>query len=160
MLTRDPEDVTPVHTKPLPRKPLFTFTSRDGHDITSPRWTRDGKSILYTHKQPDREEFFHHDLFLWTPSSHVNRRITHLADVKDADPLPDGRRAVAVRDRFGLSQLVFVDLASGAVTPMNEPSLEVVYTHPRAGADGRIVWAEHRGGVWRVGSSEGAFSPE
>src|SRR5438477_6715898 len=43
---------------------------------------------------------------------------------------------------------------------MNEPSLEVVYAHPRANADGKLVWAEHRGGVWRVGDAVGAFSPE
>ncbi len=36
MLKRDPQDVAPVHTKPLPQKPLFTLTPRDGHDITSP----------------------------------------------------------------------------------------------------------------------------
>jgi len=150
MLKRDPQDVAPVHTKPLPRKPLFTLTPRDGHDITSPRWTRDGKSILYTHKQPDREEFFHHDLFLWTPSSHVNRRITHLADVEDADPLPDGERAVAVRNRYGLSQLIVVNISSGKVTPYNEPTLDKIYSHPRAAADGRIIWAEHDRGGWKI----------
>ena len=116
MLKRDPQDIAPVRTKPLPRKPLFTLTTRDGGDIESPRWTRDGKSILYTHKQPDREGFLHHDLFLWRPGE-SNRRLTHLADVEDADPQPDGSRAIAVRNRDGSSQLVTVDLNSGEVTP-------------------------------------------
>ncbi|MEK6371086.1 MAG: hypothetical protein AABO58_00135 [Acidobacteriota bacterium] len=160
ILKRDPQDVAPVRGKPLPRKPRHTLKALDGGDLADPRWTRDGASIVYTHKQPDRDGVLHHDLFRWTPAGGENTRLTHLADVKDGDPLPDGKRAVAVRDRFGFSQLVYVDLETGAVTPMNEPSLDVVYTHPRAAADGRIAWSEHRGGVWRVGDIEGAFSPE
>lgn len=159
MLKRDPQDVAPVRSKPLPRKPKHTLTPLDGGDLSDPRWTRDGASILYTHKQPDRDGVLHHDLFRWMPATGENVRLTHLADVKDADPLPDGKRAVAVRDRLGFSQLVYVDLETGAVTAMNEPSLDVVYTHPRANADGKLAWAEHRGGTWRVGDAEG-FAPE
>jgi len=132
MLRRDPQDVAPVRTKPLPREPLFTLVPPDGGGITSPRWTRDGKSILFTHEQPDREGFLHHDLFLWTPATRENRRVTHLADVEDADPLPDGRRAIGVRNRNGLSQLINVNLFTGAVMPYSEPSIDKVVTHPRA----------------------------
>src|SRR5262249_40196537 len=160
ILKRDPQDVAPVRTRPVPRKPLHTLIPRDGGDVRDPRWTRDGKSIVYTHKQPDRDGVLHNDLFRWTPGMGENVRITHLADVKDADSMPDGKRYVAVRDRDGMSQVVFVDGEHGAVTPLNEPSLEIVYSHPRASADGRIVWAEHRGGVWRVGDAIGAFAPE
>jgi hypothetical protein len=159
MLKRDPEDVAPVRTKPIPRKPLHTLKPRDGGDITSPRWTRDGNSILYTRKQPDREGFLHHDLFLWTPAAHRHRRVTHLADVEDADPMPDGQAAIAVRNRNGFSQLVIVNFA-GEVKPYNEPSLDRIFSHPRASADGRIAWAEHDGSGWRVGKIAGAFSPE
>jgi len=166
ILKRDPQDVAPVRTKPLPREPLFTLTPRDRGDITSPRWTRDGASILYTHKQPDREGFRHHDLFLWTPAAHRNRRLTHLADVEDADPLPDGKRSIAVRNRFGFSQLVTVNLQNGEVTQYSEPSLEKIFSHPRAAPDGRVAWAQHDSAGWRVVvdrkilPASGAFSPE
>jgi hypothetical protein len=160
ILKRDPQDVAPLRVKPVPREPLHTLVPRDGGDVTDPRWTRDGKSIVYTHKQPDLDGVLHNDLFRWTPETGEIARLTMLADVKDADAMPDGKRYVAVRDRYGMSQIVFVDGETGAVTPMNEPSLEIVYTHPRAAADGRIVWAEHRGGVWRVGDAVGAFAPE
>ncbi len=160
MLQRDPQDVAPVRTKPLPRKPLHTLTPKEGSDIAWPRWTRDGKSILYTHKQPDREGFLHHDLFSWTPQSHTRRRVTRLADVENADPLPDGRTAIAIRNRNGLSQLVIVDIFTGAIQPYNTPSLDRIYSHPRAAADGRIAWAEHDALGWHVGSVKGAFSPE
>jgi len=150
MLKKDPEDVAPLLAKPIGREPLQTLVPRDGGDIETPRWTRDGKSIVYAHRQPDREGFLHHDLFLWTPEPHRVDRITHLADVADADPLPDGTHAVAVRSRDGYSQLVTVDLRSGEVAPMTEPSLDVVYAHPRASRDGVIAWSEHTKEGWRV----------
>ncbi|MEA2416968.1 MAG: hypothetical protein QOI58_3625, partial [Thermoanaerobaculia bacterium] len=165
MLRRDPQDVAPVRTKPFPRKPLHSFKPPDGGDIENPRWTRDGTAILYTHKQPDLDGFLHHDLFLWNPASAQTERLTHLADVKDADPI-DATHAVAIRSRFGESQIVIVDLTTGAITPRTEPSLDGVYSHPRAAADGRIAWAEHANGEWHVtidGKSlpvAGAFSPE
>lgn len=165
MSRRDPQDVAPVRTKPISRKPLHSYRPPDGGDIESPRWTRDGSAILYTHKQPDRDGFLHHDLFRWTPDSGHVERITHLADVKDADPI-DATHAVAVRSRNGASQVVTVDLTSGNVTPRMQPSLDVVYSHPRASADGRIAWAEHSNGEWRVAIDgkplpiAGAFAPE
>jgi hypothetical protein len=165
MLKRDPEDVAPVRTKPIPRKPQDSYQPFDGGDIENPRWTHDGASIIYTHKQPDYDGSLHHDLFRWTPATGRVERLTHLADVKDADPI-DATRAIAVHNRFGASQIVIVDLITGEVTPRTEPSLDVVYSHPRAAADGRIAWAEHARGEWHVAIDGkplpvlGAFAPE
>jgi Tol biopolymer transport system component len=206
MLRRDPEDVAPVRSKPLPRKPLHTLTPPDGGNIENPRWTRDGSAIVYTHRQPDRDGFLHRDLFRWTPgvddnatapaqrrpvvadassafgreageapattgTTHERRtprppsRITHLADVGDADPIDD-KTAVAVRSRDGYSQLVKVDLNSGAVSPMTEPALDRVFSHPRVSRDGRIAWAEHTREGWHISMdgkplpTGGAYSPE
>jgi len=72
-------------------------------------------------------------------------RVTHLADVRDADPLPDGHSAVAVRSRFGFSQIVRVDLTTGAIAEVTPPSLERAYSHPRGSA-----WAEHDADGWHV----------
>ncbi len=169
MLRRDPEDVAPIRTKPSPRKPLHLFRPSDGGDVENPRWTRDGAAILYTHRQPDLDGFLHHDLFRWTPATGRNERLTHLADVKDADPDADpigATHAVAVRNRFGASQIVIVDLTTGEVTPRTPPSLDIVYSHPRVAAGGRIAWAEHTGGEWHVAidgkplPAIGAFAPE
>jgi hypothetical protein len=164
MMKRDPQDVAPLRTKPFPRKPLQSFRPSDDGDLDHPRWTRDGVSIIYTHKQPDSEGFLHSDLFRWTPSTGRNERLTRIADVKDADPI-DGTHAVAVRNRFGSSQVVTVDLTTGEVTPRTPPSLDIVYSHPRA-AGGRMAWAEHANGEWRVAidgkplAIAGAFAPE
>jgi hypothetical protein len=165
MLKRDPEDVAPVRSKPIPRKPEHSYEPADGGGIENPRWTRDGAAILFTHKQPDLDGILHHDLFRWTPATGRVERLTHLADVKDADPI-DATRAIAVRNRNGASQLVVIDLTTGNVTPRTEPSLDVVYSHPRVAADGRIAWAEHANGEWHVAidgkrlAAVGAFGPE
>ena len=151
MLKLDPEDVAPVRSKPLPRKPLYSWTPADGSDLATPRWMPDGQSLLFSHRQPDRDGFLHHDLFLWTPETNEARRVTHLADVEDADPLPDGRSAVAVRTRFGQSQLVIVDLATGAIEPLTTESLDSVYASPRSDRSGdRIAFIVNRGGVWSL----------
>ncbi len=150
-LARDAQDVAPVRTKPLPRKALHTLVLPDAGDIETPRWMPDGRSILFSHRVPDRSGDLHHDLYRWSPAGGELARVTSLADVSDADPLPDGKEAVAVRTRDGLSQLVVVDLASGAVRPLTEPSLQRVITHPRVAPDGRrVVFTAHSGGTWHL----------
>lgn len=151
LLERDPEDVAPVAGRPLPRKALHTLILPDGGNIQWPRWSADGRAIYYSHRQPDLDGELHYDLFRWVPATGENARVTRLGDVRDADPFPDGRRAVAVRNRFGFSQLVTIDLRSGAVEELTPPSLDVVYTHPRVSPDGaRIAYAAHGEGAWRI----------
>jgi hypothetical protein len=146
ILARDPEDVAPIRAKPLPRKAVHSLTMPDGGDIAMPRWTRDGKALLFAHRVPDAEGVLHFDLYRWDFERLT--RITHLADVRDADPL-DGRSAIAVRSRYGASQLVAVDLESGQVTPRGAASIDHVITHPRVSPDGkRIAQVAHRGGRW------------
>jgi Tol biopolymer transport system component len=149
MLKRDPEDVAPVRAKPVRRKPLHTLRMPLGGDITTPRWMPDGASILFAHHSVDRKGDLHHDLYRWTVASGAVDRITYGGDVYDADPLPDGQRFVAVRSRLGFSQLVTV--SAGVISPLTEPSLDVVYSHPRVSKDGaRIAYASHSSGAWRL----------
>lgn len=153
---RDPEDVPAARIGPLPRKVLFTLPSHGGPNPTTPRWMPDGKSILFVRYEPDTEGFLHPDLFLWIPESGEVRRLTRGADLRDPDPSPDGRWAVATRNRDGLSQIVRVDLdLSGIkpaeVSPLTEPTVDVVYDRPRISPDGRrVVYARHREGSWRL----------
>ncbi|HEX6084632.1 MAG TPA: hypothetical protein VF266_08915 [Thermoanaerobaculia bacterium] len=148
MLERDPEDVAPLRTKPLPRKAVHELTMPDGGDISTPRWTRDGKAVLFAHRVPDAEGVLHFDLYRWDFRNLT--RLTHLADVRDADPL-DERTAIAVRSRYGASQLVSVDLTNGSVTPRGEASIDHVISHPRVSPDGRrIAHVAHRGGRWTL----------
>jgi hypothetical protein len=147
----DPEDVPAVRSRPLPRKILHSYQSPDGPEPTTPRWMPDGKSILFVRFEPDAEGFLHPDLYRWAPESGEVRRITRAAGLRDPDPAPDGRWAVAVRNRDGLSQIVRVDLATGTVQALTEPTVEEVYDRPRVSPDGRrIAYARHREGAWRL----------
>lgn len=137
ILARDPQDVRPVRSKPLTRKRAHTLVMPDAGDIATPRWTRDGKALVFAHRLPDAEGVLHWDLYRWDFERLT--RITHLADVRDADPLPDGRTAIAVRSRFGKTQLVNVDLTTGAVTDRTQLSLDAVRVHPRVSPDGKRV---------------------
>ena len=152
---RDPEDVPAVRTGPLPRRPLYTLEGHDGAEPTTPRFLPDGQSILFVRYEPDTDGFLHPDLFLWRLASGGVRRLTRNADVRDPDPAPDGRSAVAVRNRDGLSELVRVDLATGSLTALapagEEPAPDAVYDRPRISPDGRrLAYARHREGSWRL----------
>jgi sugar lactone lactonase YvrE len=148
---RDPQDVPAVRTRPLARKPLHSWTAADGGDPAMPRFMPDGKSLLLVRFLPDAEGSQHPELFTWQPGSGEMRRITHGADLRDPDPAPDGSWAVAVRDRFGLSQLVTVDLRTGEARDLTAPSLDRVYDRPRVAPDGRRVASGlHTGGGWRL----------
>ncbi|HSG38017.1 MAG TPA: hypothetical protein VLE27_00145, partial [Thermoanaerobaculia bacterium] len=145
----DPEDVPAVRTAPPFRKTLHTLETHDGVEPAMPRWMPDGRSILFVRFEPDPEGFLHPDLFQWTPESGEVRRLTRGADLRDPDPAPDGRWAVAVRNRDGFSQIVRVDLGTGEVQALTEPSVEEVYDRPRVSPDGgRVAFARHREGSW------------
>jgi hypothetical protein len=159
ILKRDPEDVAPVLSKPVERKPLHTLTMPLEGDIDTPRWMPDGKSLVFTHRSTDSVGDLHHDLYRWTFDDGSVERLTNQADIYDADPFPDGRRFVAVRSRFGFSQLVTI--AGNVVTPMTEPSIDVVYSHPRVDKDGtRIAYVAHTSGAWHLVIRDAATGAE
>jgi hypothetical protein len=148
---RDPQDVPARRGKPLPRKPVHSWTAPDGIDPTAPRFLADGSALLFVRFEPDGEGVLHPDLSLWTLATGEVRRLTRGADLRDPDPACDGRWAIAVRERYGQSQLVRVDLASGAVEALTQPSVDLVYDRPRlAPDDRRAAYAVHRDGRWWI----------
>ena len=150
-LGRDPDDVAPVRSRPLPRKPLRELATRNGAEPFTPRFLADDTAIVFVRFETDGEGFLHPDLFRWETETGDVRRITRFADVREADPSPDGTWALAVRNRHGLSQLVRVDLATGEVADITPPSVEVVYAQPRVSPDGtRVAFARHRDGEWKL----------
>ncbi|MEM8929552.1 MAG: hypothetical protein AAGE94_00155 [Acidobacteriota bacterium] len=150
LLAADPEDVPAVATEVLRRKPVHTRLTTVGAAPFDPRFLPDG-SLLFTRFEPDPDGFFRTDLFRWMPATGAEIRVTHGAGVREADPTPDGRHAVAVRYRHGASQLVRVDLSSGAVTEITAPTFDEVRAQPRVSPDGtRVASVVHRGDGWRL----------
>jgi Tol biopolymer transport system component len=150
-LARDREDVAPVRKAPLPREPLHELVTRNDAEPFTPRFLPGGEAILFVRYMPDGDGFLHPDLFRWALATGKVERLTHLADVREADASPDGTWAAAVRNRHGFSHLVRVNLESGDVLEITPPSIEVEYAQPRVSPDGaRIAFARHERGAWKV----------
>jgi len=163
-LKRDPEDVAPVQAKPFPRKVLFTLPVAAARKPTGVRWLPDGKSLLFVSYEPDTDGFLSPDLFLWTPETGEVRRATKGAAVREADPFPDGKRALAVQNRFGFTRLAVVNLDDGGLNFLTEPSLDAVYAQPQVSPDGsQAVVVKHEKGRWalvRLRLTENAIQEE
>lgn len=150
----DPEDVPAVRAAPPARKVVATLPTFDGRAPADPRWSRDGESLVFWAIGPGPDGTEHADLYRWRPGAGGGvERLTRGADLRYPETLPppaDGT-LVAVRSRHGASQLVAVDAASGALTPLTEPSVEAVWATPRADGTGRRLAAVvHREGRWRL----------
>jgi len=150
----DPQDVAAVRTRPLGRKPKYTLTTHAGGSPFAPRWMPDGESILFFRFDRDGDGFQRPDLWKWFPVSGVQTRVTRSGDVRDVDPAPDGRWGVGVRNRFGFSELVQVNLSTGEVTTLSGSggkSIEVTYDQPRVSPDGRqVAFLRHAGDDWKL----------
>lgn len=151
----DPEEVADRPEVPRRRTTRWRLPSVNGFAADNPRWLPDGRRILFARRAPDAEGLLRLDLYVWRPETGDVRRVTRQADVAEADPAPDGVWAAGVRTRFGRSELVRVNLASGAteVIASGETGEDAwrVWSHPRVSPDGRAIAALlHSRGRWRL----------
>jgi len=151
MLARDPDDVAPVEPEVRPRRAIARLPTVNGAAAESPRFLPDGRTVLFHRLVTDADGTLRADLFAWDVENGALRRVTRGADVREADPGPDGAWAVAVRYRGGASSLVRVDLADGRVETLDEAPIPEVHDGPRVSPDGRsVAYLRHRDGRWRV----------
>src|SRR5690606_35571377 len=104
----------------------------------NPRFTPDGRFILFSRLEPFGSGALRADLSLWEWETGRVRRVTHGAGVREADPAPDGTSAAGVACVWGICDLVRIDLASGMVTRLLPGEHDVQYAGPRVGPDGTI----------------------
>ena len=152
---RDPEEVADVPESPRLRTPRWTLPRENGYSAADPRFLPSGESVLFARRAPDAEGALRWDLYRWRYVAGGVERVTRLADVRDADPDPAGAFAIGVRGRYGFSELVRVDLATGAAAALDVPQSAGdtwrVWAHPRVSPDGaRVAALLHRGGRWRL----------
>jgi hypothetical protein len=150
-MKRDPLDVPGLAWTPAPLPVVRTRYPQGGASFHSPRWMPDGKSLVVTRATGPGSGTIRSDLFLWNAKDGGVRRITRAGGILHADPMPDGRTAVADRCVNGICDLVLVDLATGALTPLVHGAPRVTYARPRVSPDGRTVAAARQAaGEWRV----------
>jgi hypothetical protein len=149
-LRRDPEDVParPIH--PLPKKVIASLRPVGGMTYQGPRFLRDGRVLTWRYVARG-DGTLTTDLFLWDPRSHDVHRVTRNAGVKNADPSPDGRTAIAERCRAGHCDIVRVELATGRVGAAQTGDVQRSYYAPRWSPFGqRVVVSVHVGNRWRL----------
>lgn len=148
---RDPEDVPDIQFWPRPKRAVATLVAVNGHAYDLPRFMPDGDRLLVVRYAVRSDGSVVPDLFEWNARRGGVRRITRGANIRAADPSPDGRSAAAIRCRGGSCDLVRVTLGTGAVELLAAGSPTRAYTHPRWSADGRsIVASVSDSGTWRL----------
>ncbi len=147
---RDPEDVPDLPWQPRPKKPVAVLHPVAGRGHAEPRWLPDGR-LLVIRSEPLPDGRLRPDLFIWDWPRGVLQRITRGAAIHQADPDPDGRRAVGLRSRGGYTDLVEIDLTGPGQRLLVEGDLEHPFDRPRVSPDGRrILVSRQEGGLWRL----------
>ncbi|MGH9888889.1 MAG: TolB family protein, partial [bacterium] len=150
LVAADPEDVPSRPIFPPAKRQLASLRSKGGAPYESPRFLRDGR-LLLSRPTPRGDGSLVSDLYVWNWREGGVRRVTHDESLHDADPLPDGRRAVATQCRGGWCGLVLVALDDGAVTPILPGTREHSFYRPRASASGASALVSvHSSGRWRL----------
>jgi hypothetical protein len=154
-LLADPNEVRDKPEIPHPREPHWRLTAWNGESPEDPRWMRDGRRVLFSRRVPDADGALRLDLFLWDVETGETSRVTRRADLSSADPAPGGAFAVAVRNRYGVSELVDVDLSTGRVRALETGPAPAdawrVWSQPRISPDGKTIAALlHEKGEWRL----------
>ncbi|MCP4807810.1 MAG: hypothetical protein GY884_20905 [Proteobacteria bacterium] len=135
-LEADPQDVAGTVPHVFAPAPEWT-RQRMSRSAVQPRWI-DDERILFTSWWTDDGGQVLPDLFEWTLEG-GERRVTRGQAVMNADPHPNGDKAVALRTRWGSSQLVEVDLDTGDVTELTEGVVDAVLDAPRYSPDGSKI---------------------
>lgn len=154
-LLADSNEVADKPEVPPRRAPRWRLSRWNGQAPEEPRWMPDSRRVLFSRRVPDQEGVLRLDLFSWEVESGQVSRVTRLADVSDADPAPGGAWAIAVHNRYGVSSLARVDLATGQTrlvdTGPAAPQAWRVWSHPRVCPDGKAIAALlHENGEWRL----------
>ncbi|NUQ20478.1 MAG: hypothetical protein HOQ09_05900 [Gemmatimonadaceae bacterium] len=148
---RDPEDVPDIQFWPRPKRAVATLVAANGFAYDLPRFMPDGDRLLVVRYAVRSDGSVIPDLFEWNARHGGVRRITDGANIRAADPSPDGRSAAAIRCRGGSCDLVRVSLGTGAIELLAAGSPTRAYTHPRWSPDGRsIVASVSDSGSWRL----------
>jgi Tol biopolymer transport system component len=150
LLARDPADVPARPIYPPPKRVLASLRSHAGSPYDSPRFLRDGRMLL-SRNTPRGDGSLVPDLYMWDIQRSSVHRVTRGAGITHADPLPNGRAAVATRCRTGWCELVTVSLEDGSIRVIAGGSPEESFFRPRVSPDGsRVVVSVHTREGWRL----------
>ena len=149
----DPNEIEDKPETPPRREPKWRLPRVNGFAAADPRFLPDGRRVLFARRAPDEQGVLRLDLYVWELATGRVARLTHGEDVAEADPAPDGRFAAGVRRRYGATEIVLVDLATGRTRsiPTDGAGAWPIWSHPRVSPDGAAIAALlHSEGRWRL----------
>jgi hypothetical protein len=152
-LRRDPQDVPAIRTTPRLARQLASLGLWRGRLFGHPRFIDSaGTRVLLETALRRRDGSVRPELALWDVARGRVHMVTSGAGVHDADPSPDGRRAVAVQCVGGVCSLVLVSLDAGTVTPLAAGSPTRVFSQPQWSPDGTqiVTSLQQADGQWHL----------
>lgn len=141
----DPGDVPALPMHPPERKKLHVFTARNGIIPAGPRFMPDGQSILFHALRPRSNGDLRSDIYRWFPQTGRLDRLTRGAALAWADPSPDGTSVIALKQEYGFSGIVRLDLATGDIHDVTDVSLDTAWHNPKVSPDGDTIATVRRG---------------
>ena len=116
----------------------------DGRNLTRTNglslfdWTRDGR-VVFSQIEFTGPYRSYKDLYITKPTGGHPQRLTHGARVDFPSVSPDGSQAVAVQQGDGRTWLVLVNLTTGDLTRLVEPTDNVHWAYPAWSPDGQWI---------------------
>jgi hypothetical protein len=150
LLARDPLDVPARTIYPPPKRVLASLQAASGAPYDMPRFLADGR-VLLSRETTRGDGTVRPDLYIWDPQHNAVRRVSHGSSLRNADPAPDGRTAVAERCVHGWCDIALVDLSTGRDSLIVRGDAETSCYRPRFSPDGKsIVMSCNEAGAWRL----------
>jgi hypothetical protein len=143
---RDPEDVPAVRPwafPPIEVARMARWIAAPEEPVFEP-----GGSVLYSAWAPDSQGRWRPDLYRWDPARHRPQRLTRGEDLRAPEPSADGTWCAALRERWGITEIVRVDLLTGAVTTLVPATPGVDVDRPRLGPADQLAWLAASGDGW------------
>ncbi|MBN1879084.1 hypothetical protein JW823_03145 [bacterium] len=140
----DPEDVAALPVHPPKYKELHSFPVTNGISPAGQRWASDGQSLYFHSLRRRPNGDMRSDLYRWYPKTDRLDRLTEGSGLGWADPSSDNQFVVAIKRLNGFSNLVRLDLDTGAVRNITDPSIHTVWQSPRLSPDQHKVAAVRR----------------
>src|SRR5439155_6328610 len=148
---RDPQDVPDRRFYPRAKQAVKTLEASSGRSFQYPRWLPDNKRLLVTHWAMRPDGALRPDLYLWDVQTGDLKRLTHGAELLNADPHPAASEAVAMQCQRGRCDVARVDLDRGRSGTLLPGSPERSYYRPRYSLDGsQLAASVSERGRWRI----------
>ena len=131
IIEADPLDIADIPPKAFAKKRLHRLKPTNFSGMRYPQWCAD--NVLYfvaTVKDEHHRRARRGELFSWSLETGTVKQLSTGLAIRRFALTQDCQTVFAEQVRYGYSELVRVDIATGHVEPLFEPQLSTLYDHP------------------------------